>query len=290
MKPIFYFSFILISLSACSQSKKDNRHWVQLFNGKNLDGWVMKISKHELGDNFGNTFRVENGLLKVSYDQYKEFDQQFGHLFYKKPFSHYIIAVEYRFVGEQCKGGPDWAWKNSGVMLHCQPPQTMLKDQDFPISIEEQLLGGHPTGERSTANLCTPGTNVEMNGKLFTPHCINSSSPTFRGTEWVRVEALVWGGEYIKHIVNGDTVLSYQKPQIGGGNVIHYDSAYKKDGQILTQGYISLQSESHPIEFRKVEILILDEKAGEPPFKQVAVLKRKACACAGSEEKEGSGN
>ena len=145
-------------------------------------------------------------------------------------------------------------------MLHCQNPATMLKDQDFPISIEDQLLGGDATGERSTCNLCTPGTYVVMEGKLITQHCVNSSSKTFRGDQWVRAEVVVLGDSIIKHIVNGDTVLVYEKPQIGGGNVSNYDPAQKKDGQLLSSGYISLQSESHPVEFRKVEIIDLSKE------------------------------
>ena len=255
----YLFLYILISATFFS-SAQDTRKWKQLFNGKNLDGWIVKISKHELNDNFGNTFRVENGRMVVSYDHYKTFDEQFGHIFYNIPYCYYLLAVEYRFVGKQAVGGPDWAYKNSGIMLHCQPPSTMLKDQDFPISIEDQLLGGDSSGERSTCNLCTPGTNVEMDGKLFTTHCINSKSRTFRNEEWVRAEVLVLGDSVIKHIVNGDTVLTYQKPQIGGGVVSHYDTAIKKDGQLLKCGYISLQSESHPVEFRKVEIIDLEKK------------------------------
>lgn len=254
---------LLILLALCgmiARAQQDNRKWKQLFNGKNLKGWTIKISKHKLGDNFGNTFRVKDGKMVVSYDHYKTFDEQFGHIFYKTPYSYYLLAVEYRFVGTQCPGGPQWAYKNSGIMLHCQDPHTMLKDQDFPISIEDQLLGGDSTGERSTCNLCTPGTNVEMNGELFTPHCINSSSKTFRNDVWVRAEVLVLGDSVIKHIVNGDTVLVYQKPQIGNGNVINYDSSVKKDGQLLSSGYISLQSESHPVEFRKVEIIDLSDE------------------------------
>ncbi|MEJ0105990.1 MAG: DUF1080 domain-containing protein [Bacteroidota bacterium] len=249
--------FILFSLTATAQEK---REWKQLFNGKNLDGWIVKISKHDLNDNYGNTFRIEDGKMVVSYDQYKTFDDQFGHIFYKTPYSYYLLAVEYRFVGKQAPGGPEWAYKNSGIMLHCQDPHTMLKDQDFPISIEDQLLGGDSTGERSTCNLCTPGTNVEMNGKLFTPHCINSKSKTFRNEEWVRAEVLVLGDSVIKQIVDGDTVLIYQKPQIGGGNVSNYDTKVKQDGKLLKSGYISLQSESHPVEFRKVEIIDLSDE------------------------------
>jgi hypothetical protein len=233
--------------------------WKQLFNGKNLKGWTVKISKHALNDNFANTFRVKDGMMEVGYEGYDSFDEQFGHIFYKTPYSHYLIAVEYRFIGQQAKDGPGWAFRNSGIMVHCQPPGTMLKDQDFPISIEVQLLGGDSTEKRSTCNLCTPGTNVVMEGKLITNHCINSSSATYYGDQWVRAEVLVLGDSVIKHIVNGDTVLVYNKPQVGGGNVSNYDTQVSKDGQLLSSGYISLQSESHPIQFRKVEIMNLEK-------------------------------
>jgi hypothetical protein len=234
--------------------------WIQLFNGRNLDGWDLKIAKHDLNDNFGNTFRVEDGLMKVRYDHYgASFDDQFGHIFYSKSFSYYIIRVEYRFVGEQMRGGADWALRNSGIMIHSQSAKSMWKDQDFPISIEVQLLGGNGegTGERPTANLCTPGTNVVMDGKLFTQHCLNSKSKTYNGEQWVRVEVQVFGDSLVRHIVNGDTVMEYSKPQIGGGVVNHFDPAVKQDGKILSSGYIALQSESHPIDFRKVELLTL---------------------------------
>jgi len=242
------------------------REWIPLFNGKDLSGWVPKITGYEAGENFGDTFRVENGVLKVVYDKYDSFGGRFGHLFYETPFSHYVIAVEYRFVGEQAKDGPAWAFRNSGVMVHGQPVDTMKKDQDFPISIEAQFLGGRGDGSaRSTANLCTPGTNVVMSAKLETRHCINSQSKTFDGDQWVRVEVEVHGAGAIIHRVNGESVLQYEKPQIGGGNVAGHDSAVKRDGELLSAGSISLQAESHPIEFRKVELLNLagcrDKKA-----------------------------
>lgn len=244
---------------AQSKAKNDpnKKEWRQLFNGKDLKDWLVKIRGYDLNDNFGNTFRVENGVLKVGYEKYDNYNERFGHIFYRDKFSYYIIAAEYRFVGDQCPGGPNWATRNSGIMLHCQDPKTMGKMQDFPISIEAQLLGGLGKGPRTTANLCTPGTNVEMDGKLFTPHCINSKSKTYDGDQWVRVEIEVRGDEQIKHIIDGQPVLSYEKPQIGGGNVSGHDPAVKKDGMLLSEGYISLQSESHPVEFRKVELLNL---------------------------------
>lgn len=253
------------AVSAFAQNNPTPQDWIQLFNGRDLAGWTPKITGHDLGDNYANTFRVENGVLKVAYDGYTAFDNKFGHLFYKEPFSYYRLAVEYRFTGQQAPGGPAWALRNSGMMVHGQPPETMTRNQDFPISIEVQLLGGSGTGTRPTANLCTPGTNVVMKGELVTRHCINSSSPTFHGEEWVRAEVEVHGGGAVKHIVNGQTVLEYEQPQFGGGNVSNHNPAAKPDGQIITKGSISLQSESHPIEFRKVELLPLsgcmDKKA-----------------------------
>lgn len=233
------------------------KDWIQLFNGKNLDGWTPKITGYAPGENFGNTFRVENGVLKVSYDAYDAFNERFGHLFYRDNFSHYIIAVEYRFTGEQAKAGPGWAVRNSGIMIHGQPVRTMQKNQDFPISIEVQLLGGAASGTRTTANLCTPGTNVVMAGELVTRHCINSKSRTYHGDQWVRVEVEVLGSGRIRHIIDGETVLEYEKPQYGGGNVTNFDAAAKRDGELIEGGSISLQSESHPVEFRKVELLNL---------------------------------
>ncbi len=253
--------------AAVPAADPDKKEWVQLFDGKSLEGWIPKIAGYDVGVNFADTFRVESGVLKVSYDKYDgTFGGRFGHLFYKTPFSRYVIAVEYRFLGEQMKGGPDWAFRNSGVMVHGQPVETMKKDQDFPICIEGQLLGGRGDGSaRSTANVCTPGTHIVMKGQLDTRHCINSSSKTYDGDQWVRVEIEVHGGGEIVHRVNGETVLRYEKPQIGGGNVAGYDPAVKRDGAILTEGTISLQSESHPVEFRKVELLNLvgcrDKKA-----------------------------
>ncbi len=235
----------------------DQEQWIQLFNGKDLQGWDIKVTGHDLNDNTGNTFRVEDGLLKVRYDQYDDFGRQFGHIFYHEKYSHYRIAVEYRFVGDQVAGGPDWAFRNSGIMIHSQSAQSMWKDQDFPISIEVQLLGGNGSDERTTANLCTPGTHVEMDGALVEQHCIDSTSKTYHGDDWVRVEVLVLGDSLISHQVEGETVLAYSKPQIGGGVVNDFDPAVKQEGRPLTEGFLSLQSESHPLEFRKVALLNL---------------------------------
>ncbi len=243
---------------AAELDQTQDMKWIPLFNGKDLEGWKPKITGYELGDNFGNTFRVEDGILKVRYDQYDKFNGRFGHIFYKDKFSHYIIRAEYRFVGEQIPDGPNWALRNSGIMIHCQSPESMRKDQEFPVCIEVQLLGGNGKDERATGNLCTPGTNVVMGGQLITQHCTNSKSKTYHGDQWVTAEVEVHGGAIIKHKINGEVVLEYEQPQLDEKDP-DGKSLIKNGNKLLEEGYISLQSESHPVDFRKVEILVLDE-------------------------------
>ncbi|CAA9273859.1 MAG: FIG01094042: hypothetical protein [uncultured Adhaeribacter sp.] len=261
MKIIAILLMALLAVGCQAQKPAARVKWQPLFNGQDLNYWQVKITGRALNDNYGQTFRVQNGMLQVRYDQYQNFNEQYGHIFYKQPFSYYLLAVEYRFSGQQVAGGPGWALRNSGAMLHCQAPGTMGLKQDFPISIEVQLLGGNGQDERHTANLCTPGTNVVIDNKLVTNHCVDSKSQTYHGDQWVRVEMLVLGDSVMQHFVNGEPVLRYEKPQVGGGNVIFFDPAQKQDGKLLKEGYISLQSESHPVDFRRVELVNLQPYA-----------------------------
>ena len=256
---ILITAIAIFGLPTGGQAAPSEEEWVQLFNGRDLTGWTPKLSRHAPGDNYANTFRVADGVLKVSYDGYDSFDGRFGHLFYEKPFSHYRLVVEYRFVGEPAPKGPgSWALRNSGVMLHSQDPRTMTRMQNFPISIEAQFLGGLSDGKaRPTLNVCTPGTEVVYRGAILPTHCLNSISKTFDGDQWVRAEVIVLGSGPITHIVNGETVLEYSLPQYGGLDVNDFDPAAKPDGEPIEGGYLALQSESHPIEFRKVELLNL---------------------------------
>jgi hypothetical protein len=259
--PIFLRRFLFFLTAAAvlpGQQGADAEVWVDLFNGKNLDGWVVKIAGHDLGDNFGETFRVgKDGVIQVSYDRYNEFGARFSHLFYQRKLSHYRLAMEYRFVGEQIKDGPGYARLNSGVMIHSQAPETILRDQDWPISVEAQFLSNDGRLARPTMNVCTPGTEIFMKGAMVKAHCTNSTSKVFRGPDWVKVEVEVLGAEKVRHRVENEIVLEYETPQIGGGVANRFDPAIKVDGKVLSEGYIGLQSESHPVEFRNVRLLEL---------------------------------
>jgi len=257
MKILFYCSALIAFLFLLSAKPKTNEkpEWVSLFNGKDIKDWNVKIHHHDYNVNFGNTFRVEDGIIKVRYDQYGDFNDQFGHLYYKTPFSYYHLKLEYRFVGKLHKGAPSYTLLNSGIMFHSQDPKTMPKEQDWPISIEMQFLAGLGDGKpRPTGNMCSPGTNVVYKGKIAADHCINSTSKTYDGDQWVKAELIVLGDSLITHIINGDTVLKYSKPQIGGDVANRYDPKIKIDGKLLKSGFIALQSEGQPVDFRNIEI------------------------------------
>jgi hypothetical protein len=250
---------LLFSISLASIASAADE-WIELFNGKDLEGWTPKIVGHEAGDNFADTFRVKDGKLCVSYDKYEgDFDGRFGHLFYHEPFGHYILTLEYRVVGDQAPNAPAWALRNSGIMIHGQTPESMGKDQSFPVSIEVQLLGGDGKNPRTTGNLCTPGTHVVFDGKLYTPHIMNSNSETYHGDQWVSVELEVRGHKLIRHKINGETVLEYSEPQLDDKDPDAKKLIEAGAEKILAGGTISLQSEGHPFEFRNVRLKRLEE-------------------------------
>lgn len=255
-KPVMMV-FVLAFALGCTRPTPKTEGWIQLFNGKDLNDWAIKVTGFQLNENYGNTFRVEDSLLKVRYDQYEKFDGKFGHIYYKHSYSHYKIRVEYRFVGDQCPEGPGWAFRNSGIMIHGQSAESMEINQDFPVSIEVQLLGGNGTDERPTLNLCTPGTNVVYKDSLWTQHCTNSSSKTYHGDQWVTVEIEVRGDSIIRHLVDGQAVLEYSKPQLDPRDPSFQKLLPPDKNILLNKGTISLQAESHPVDFRKVELLNL---------------------------------
>jgi hypothetical protein len=246
--------------SASTPRDPDAKEWVELFNGKNLDGWTAKIAKHEVGENYANTFRVVDGTIQARYDGYGgAYNAQFGHLYYNRPYSYYLVSTEYRFTGELYPGAPSYTLRNSGLMIHSQDPRTMPRDQNFPISVENQYLGGLSNGRpRTTSNMCSPGTMVDFNGKPDTRHCINSTSKTYDGDQWVLSETLVLGDSIVKQIINHDTVLVYTHPRQAAGVATGFDPAQLTEGKLLSSGFIALQAEGHPVDFRNVRLLNLE--------------------------------
>jgi len=247
---LFILTFILFSFAPDSKKVK----WISLFNGKNLDGWTMKFAGHPPGENFGNTFRVENGILSVRYDQYKSFDNTFGALYYNKEFKNYRLKVEYRFVGETAPGAPSWGYRDSGVQYHGQALTSIGLDQPFPVCLEYNLHGGNGKEERPVGEICANGIIVDIQGKPNDSYCTPAAVKcTFHGDQWVTLEIEV-RDNVIKHFVNGEEILKFENPRYNPDHEL--GKTFIKDGKNeVRSGYISLQSNSHPIDFRKIEIM-----------------------------------
>lgn len=254
-----YCGILALLLSASCTHQPAGRAWQPLFDGRTLTGWTPKITGYAPGEDPLQTFSVRDGAIRVSYDRYDAFAGRFGHLAYRTPYSAYRLRLEYRFSGGWLPDVQPWQQSNSGVMLHGQPPHSMRKDQQFPVSIEVQLLGAERAEPSPTANLCTPGTHVVMNGALETRHCINSASPIVPNGRWVRLEVEVDRQGNFTHYAEGRPVLRYGGAQYDPTDADARPLIAQNGGTLAIRGgYIYLQSEGHPIEFRNVELLPLN--------------------------------
>jgi Domain of Unknown Function (DUF1080) len=228
--------------------------WKKLFNGKDLKGWQVKIAGYPLGENFGNTFRVEEGILKVRYEAYDSFRTRFGGLYHNKKFSNYRLRIEYRFTGETTPGAPSWGYRDGGIQYHCQSPASLQLNQSFPVCLEYNLLGGNSKDERPTGEICASGTYVSVNGKRNESYCTPPiEKRTFHGDQWVTLEIDVQGDK-IKHFVNGEEILHFENPRYNPDHPLGKTFIVNGNDKVK-EGYISLQSNSHPIDFRKIEIM-----------------------------------
>jgi hypothetical protein len=212
------------------------------------------------------------------------------------------LRGEYQVWGTQASGGPSWAVQNNGFMLHSQSMATMTLNQDFPVSMEAQLLGpGNNTSggatSASTMNLCTPGTGFSTTptGSTNNSHCV-PAKPTTRAalnTGWQKVSALILGDSMHTYYAgpNGtDSVLRYYKPVYLSGNIANPPSGMPANGTRLTGGYITIQSETHPFRFRKIEVLNLQgcmTPTTDANYKSYLV-KHDSTACAGTSGVRGS--
>lgn len=245
-------------LAACAHAPPAGRAeapWRPLFDGRTLDGWTPKIAGHPLGDNYRATFIVRDRAITVSYAGYDRFAGQFGHLFYKTPFAAYRLRLRYRLLEPGIADAPTWAHSNSGVMFHAQRPESMGLAQPFPVSFEFQILGPDGPGPRPTGSVCSPGTNLTIGGVIAKTHCVTSSGPTIPNETWTRLELEVSASGEVTHRINGQVVHRYAGLELDPLDRDARPLIAERGGVLaLSEGYIALQSEGHPIAFRDIEL------------------------------------
>ncbi len=256
MKKTTIAMFMLAGVTSTATAAEQ---WHELFNGKDLSGWTIKIATRPLNENYADTFQVSDGILKVSYAGYDKFQNRFGHLFTNHAYSNYILRLEYRITGQGVADAPHWTRLNSGVMIHAQSPLSMRLEQGFPVSMEVQVLAACSTAGTQTANAVSPGTNLEMKGKLITDHIIPSNAKMPPPEEWVVAEVEVHGNQEVVHRINGVEVLRYQHPQLDPRDADAQRLLAAGAPMQLSFGHIALQAEGQPIWFRNIKIRPLEE-------------------------------
>lgn len=223
---------------------KTKKVWKNIFNGYNFAGWLPKVAGYELGENPGNIFSINNGAMHLDHKAFSRLEGRYAHIFYKEPFDKYRLKFQYRFLDHLVAAAPKYVYRNSGLMLHSQNPTTIGKYQAFPISVEAQFLGSGSTKKNTTANVCTPGTEIYQNNKRVPVHCLRSNSANYMGDQWVEMEVSVSSDKEIVHYIEGKEVLRYQSPQLD-------------NGKPLTSGWIAFQAEGHELEIKNIQIMEL---------------------------------
>lgn len=284
--------------TALAQGGPNDTVWTRLWTGTNLSDWDIKFQGSALNVNLNNTFRAVDGNLEVNYSGWSSFNNQFGHAGYKvRPFSFYLLRAEHQHWGSQPSGSPGWAKENNGLMLHSQSVASMGINQDFPVSMETQLLGSGNTesDNNSTLNLCTPGTafyTTATGGTRNDAHCISASNNTRVGTGvWQWSTVLVMGDSIIRHYngpaATGTPTFTYYRPvratNSGAGGV----TIPMVNNERITEGYITIQAETHPYRFRVIDVLNLVGcmTVGNANYKSYFVRHdQNACSTTGIEE------
>jgi hypothetical protein len=248
----------IMALTAGGQASAAEK-WRSIFDGKTLDGWTPKIVGYAAGDNFAQTFSVRDGAIRVSYAGYDRFNFRFGHLFYRVPLKSYRLRLKYRIIeGGEVEGAPKWSRSNSGVMFYAQSPQSMAREQWFPASVEFQLLGreGRDNTLEPTGSVCTPGTNITIDGGRLKTHCATSIGPVVPNDSWTDLELEVRANGQVIHRINGVEVLRYNGVELDLADLTAEPLIAAQNGSLtLSSGYIALQSEGQPVEFKDIAVL-----------------------------------
>ena len=253
MRSLSNWFVLLMFISSCARNaQQKSTEWSPIFNGIDLKGWHIKIAGQKMDVNHLNTFTVEDSIIKIRYDKYGDFKRQFGALYTDRAYKNYRLKLDFRFVGETCPGAPAWGYQDSGIQYHGQSAESMEQGQEFPVALEYNLHGGNGKEERPCGEICANGTLIDLDGKTVKGCQKPLVKKTILGGVWATAEIEVKDG-VIRQFINGEEIISFTNPRYDADHV--KGKTFIKNGKSeLTKGHISLQSNSHPIDFRNIYI------------------------------------
>jgi hypothetical protein len=191
---------------------------IQLFNGRNLDGWIpylwdAKEKKQDTTTPVSGVWTVKDGVLHCT-------GKPVGYIRTVDEYDNYRLSLEWRWPEGTERG-------NNGVLVHTTTPNALGV---WPKSIEVQLA------KDNAGDFWVIGTTLEVpdvekrrQGRRHLNLTDGSEKPV---GEWNKIEIECQGDE-IKVWVNGDLVNHATKCSV-------------------TRGAISLQSEGAPVMFRNI--------------------------------------
>lgn len=262
----------VISTAGCAPmtqhtvAQQPNSGWRPLFDGKTLNGWTTKLVGYPAGQDRLQTFRVKDGVLYISYDQYEgDLKGRVAHLFTRESFRAYRLSLDYRFVGDEFPNSPRPVNPpvNNGVLFHAESAEQMELNQPYPISVEAQLVGPDPQGTpRTTGNFCERAMKMFRQDKLM-PHCILSDAVPSPLGAWIHFDLEVTADGRVTEFINGKPVVHVDRIELNPDRTdtrlpVHSSIAAAGGKLLVTGGHIALQSEGHPTEFRNIRILSLE--------------------------------
>ncbi len=296
MKVIYGALTLAAALTTVFAGPNDS-NWIQMLRkgDTKLSDWTPKIQGHAAGENPYNSFsygETSDGQprLIVTDTVSNTSSYGYGHLFYKTAYSDYIVRAKYHFPTKEsfAGGAGSWTIQNNGLMLHCQSAASMDKGQDYPKSIENQLIGYWSYGDGSppnttTSNLCLVNTSVNYHGQWYSDgtghHCTqskfhslayDSSTTPAKGANSTNA---TWPGkdiwEYAMDRVIDSTSMTFymrSRPDTAWDSVLGVTqirlgltntSSGPGSTTALGSGYISIQMEGTSTEFASIEVLNL---------------------------------
>jgi len=145
-KPMFIFLILTLSLLVLaetsltgftgpsgSEGKNVKKSDLQMFNGKNLNGWYTFIRDRGKNVDPKNVFTVNNGMIRIS-------GEEFGCITSNDEFENYKITVEYKYGEITYDPRIDKA-RDSGLLLH-SVGEDGGSDGTWMHSIECQIIEG----------------------------------------------------------------------------------------------------------------------------------------------------
>ena len=254
------------------EPKASSEGFSPLFNGKNYDGWYIKLKDGDeaLGK---RVFAIEDGMIHVFDDSWPDeidldegTDATIGMLYTKKEFQRYHLKFDYKWGKRKANYFAKWHY-DAGVYYH------ISDDKIFPTGVEFQIQYKQKNDTNGTGDLIRPPgqtydwyfdpktskyLNPDEGGILYDNQksyqgrsWLHEAKETknFKGLndEWNACEIIVMGGDYSIHKLNGEVVnMAFNLNPI--------------------KGIIGFQSETAEIYYRNIEIKEFEESVPAAEF------------------------